>query len=529
MKIKWLLLFLGAILVLVLLGGCNLGTPVCPGGSLTFVNLGAPQEGVILNSLTPVLSWSYPNASCHPESYYVHLTSLENIPQDWSGATGSPSTTWSPASPLKSGREYEWYIQPVNGTYFGPESPHKHFFTGPMCATTSLHAPTLILPGEGDVIHTLTPMLLWQYPDPCLPQGYRVDLSTDPTFTDTSLSGGTGNPAVFWGPGTDLADCTTYYWRIAPINDTTLGPFSDVNFFSTDQVYGCAPQTNATIRGALWYDQCPLPLDTNPVPGTLPVGCIVDSYGVDADGIHQPGEPSLLGVTINLGPGDCPLSGPKSTITDVNGFYQFSNLIPGKYCINVNAASFVGPAGTGHWTLVPGGHEGNTYRSVMVTSGEVLSGQDFAWYNYSGPTPTPFGGSSPTPTPVSSFTPTPVPGYFFMPSINVNCHIGPGLFFDTLDVAMKGMSYPIDGRNAENTWFRIMLNPNRGCWVLESTGLASGDLSRLRVLLSPPTPTPTAVVDCTTYKDQKSCEAQPMCQWKQSTLVTAVTYYCTTK
>ena len=219
-------------------------------------------------------------------------------------------------------------------------------------------------------------------------------------------------------------------------------------------------------------------------------------------------------VTVAIGPGDCPtgLHTGQAT-TDVNGVYTISDLIPGQYCIEVDAAMFAGLSSNGHWTLVPSGHEGKTYRSVTLAAGQSLTGQDFGWYEFKGPTP----------------TPTPVPGFFFMPSINVNCHIGPGLFFDTLDVAMKGMSYPIDGRNAENTWFRIMLNPNKGCWVLESTGLASGDLSRLRVLLSPPTPTPTAVVDCRTYKDQKSCEAQPMCQWKQSTLVTAVTYYCTTK
>ena len=526
LKYKWLNIILVTALLLVLLGGCNLNTPVCPNGSLTFPAPGAPTEWEILNTLTPVLSWSYPDASCHPESYFVHLHTLENIPTDYSASTGSPAIAWSPATPLKPGKEYEWSIQPVNGNYFGGDSPHRHFFTGPMCATASLHAPALILPGDAEVIDTLSPMLLWDYPDPCLPQGYRVDLSTDPTFADTSLSGGTGNPGVFWGPGTDLADCTTYYWRIAPINDTTLGPFSEVNFFSTDQTHSCAPQANATIQGALWYDQCPLPLDTNPVPNPLPFGCALDAYGVDADGIRQPGEKPMFGITVNLGPGDCPAGGPLSAVTDVNGHYSFNNLTPGKYCINVNAASFVGPAGTGHWSLIPSGHEGNTYRAVMLAPGEMLSSQDFAWYQYSGPTPTPVASLTPTPTEVVSSTPTPA-GFVFVPGINANCHSGPGTIFDVLAVAMKGTNYPLDGRNAENTWLRIMFNPNMGCWVLGTSGAASGDLSGLRVLISPPTPTP--VVDCSVYKDQKTCEAHPVCQWKKSLSITAPTYSCTSK
>jgi hypothetical protein len=261
----------------------------------------------------------------------------------------------------------------------------------------------------------------------------------------------------------------------------------------------------------------------------MPAGCVSDAYGVDADGIHQPGEPFLTGVTVNIGPGDCPVGGPLSGVTNGSGAYTISGLTPGKYCINVNAAEFVGPAGTGHWTVIPSGHEGNTYRSVLLGAGETLTGQDFAWYQYAGgPTPTPV--ASFTPTPVVSFTPTPVAGFFFIPNINVNCHFGPGPIYDVLDVAMKGKSYPIDGRNAANTWFRIMLEPNKGCWVLENTGSATGDLSKLRVLIDPPTPTFTPVpVDCASYKNQKSCEAQAACKWVQSNSITAVTYYCTNK
>jgi hypothetical protein len=272
-----------------------------------------------------------------------------------------------------------------------------------MCPTTSLHAPFLLSPADGAVITDLDPTLTWQYPDAsCTPQAYRIDLSVDPTFADTSLSGGTGNPSTSWSPAHPLSDCTTYFWKVTPINDITLGPASETFTFRTNATGTCAPEATATVQGMLWYDQCSVALDASPVPSPLPAGCVVDSYGVDADAIHQAGEPFMTGIIVNIGPGDCPVGGPFSGLTDGSGVYSISGLAPGKYCINVNAAGFAGPGASGHWTLIPSGHEGNTYRPVLLGAGEVLTGQDFAWYQ---------NGASPTlvPTPVPSFTPSPVP------------------------------------------------------------------------------------------------------------------------
>jgi hypothetical protein len=129
-------------------------------------------------------------------------------------------------------------------------------------------------------------------------------------------------------------------------------------------------------------------------------------------------------------------------------------------------------------------------------------------------TPTPAIFIPPTLVPTTTFTPTGL-GLFFIPHLNAYCRLGPDPIFDSIDVAMKGQSYPIDGRDTGNAWFRIMLGPNRYCWVLQSTGSASGDLSKLRVLFSPPTPTFTPVpVDCSQYKDPKSCIAVQACKWQ---------------
>jgi hypothetical protein len=126
-----------------------------------------------------------------------------------------------------------------------------------------------------------------------------------------------------------------------------------------------------------------------------------------------------------------------------------------------------------------------------------------------------------TPTLIPTSTYTPTPGKLsFTPNLNANCHTGPDLIFDVLDVVPKGQSYPIDGRNLAGDWVRIMLNPNRGCWVMASSGIASGDLSGVRVLISPPTPTPTFTIaptksiNCSTYTTKQSCSAVPVCKWQ---------------
>ena len=104
-------------------------------------------------------------------------------------------------------------------------------------------------------------------------------------------------------------------------------------------------------------------------------------------------------------------------------------------------------------------------------------------------TPTPMG---PSPTPLApTFTPTPT-ALTFIPNINAYCRSGPGPSFTSDEIAMKGQPFLMDGRNLDNTWYRIMITASRGCWVPASSGSPSSDPSRLRVLAEVPTFTPTS-------------------------------------
>ncbi len=124
-----------------------------------------------------------------------------------------------------------------------------------------------------------------------------------------------------------------------------------------------------------------------------------------------------------------------------------------------------------------------------------------------------------TPVPTLTYTPT-SSGFFFVPHLNAFCRLGPDPIFESIGLAMKGQMYPIDGRNEENTYFLIFLSKNVECWVLESTGEASGDLTKLRVLLPIPTPTftppPTATplqLACARATTKDACLAIPGCVW----------------
>jgi hypothetical protein len=386
MKTKGFIVLAGTIMLLLAASGCSLpmtptGLPTCPTASLQAPVLTGPAMWSVVGSLDPSLSWSYPDASCNPQGYAIDLRTGPLFTDSLGGGTGNPSTSWGPGSPLQPGKEYEWAVQAINGTTLGPIAGFNYFFTGPMCDTAALAASTLLQPANGAIINELDPSLIWQYPDACLPQGYRVDLSTDSTFADTSLSGGTGNPSTRWGPANPLANCTVYYWKITPINDTTLGPASSVFSFTT---------------------QAP---------------------GICAKPVHVGPNPILILATPTL-----------------------------------------------------------------------------------------------TPTQTATFTPTPS-AIFFVPGFNANCRSGPNPIFSIVDVALKGSSYSMDGRNLDGSWYRIMLNPNQGCWVPSTAGTPSVDPKGVRVLIEPPTPTFTAVpptatrLACASFKDEKSCQAQPGCGW----------------
>jgi hypothetical protein len=272
-----------------------------------------------------------------------------------------------------------------------------------VCPTDELVAPALDDPADGATVNTLTPSLTWSYPASCVPEGYRIDLSVTSDFSDTSLSGGTGDSSTSWMPGEDLVDCTQYSWRVAPINDTTLGPFSASWSFNVDAAGTCSsPAPESSMEGVVWHDVCATYFDTSGMP-LLP-GCVEAEIGPPvANGLLEPGEPGLEGIRVDLGAGACLSTGLAMALTGPDGAYSFAGLSAGDYCVSIDATS---PTNSvlmipGSWTYPTPDVEPAT-ADITLEPGEAASDVNFGWDFWGLPVP---------PTPVA--TPTPVGAEIF--------------------------------------------------------------------------------------------------------------------
>jgi hypothetical protein len=252
--------------------------------------------------------------------------------------------------------------------------------------------------------------------------------------------------------------------------------------------------TNSSVYGALWHDLCAY-TPGDPIPDPIPTGCKLFNGVLHADGVRQPGEPGIPGVTVWVGPGVCPSVGLASAVTDANGFYHIDNLAPGKYCVSISSdhdpanAAILEP---GQWTVVPGGAQGFTYRSINLTAGVPLSQQDFAW-DYDN-------------LPAQIHVP------YFVLAVNAYCRHGPGENYEISTYGLVGQSYHIEGRSEDWNWFYVHFSDTLSCWMASGGGTHVGDLGDLPVVPAPEPP----VVSCGQYTAQASCQAQNACIWKPS-------------
>lgn len=132
---------------------------------------------------------------------------------------------------------------------------------------------------------------------------------------------------------------------------------------------------NGSIRGVVWADFCRLLVNGAPSAGCIPDG----RGGYRADGTYSNGEARIVGAQVTLSRGGCASVNTYAvpTTTDANGFYSFSNLEPGPYCVAIETgvepnSSLLLP---GAWTY-PASGIGRT--EVMLGPGETKSA-DFGW------------------------------------------------------------------------------------------------------------------------------------------------------
>jgi hypothetical protein len=139
---------------------------------------------------------------------------------------------------------------------------------------------------------------------------------------------------------------------------------------------------DGSIGGIVWHDLCAVP--EHGYPPTPPPGCADpdgDTLYTDANGILEPGEPGLAGVTLRLKSGTCAAGADLMTaVTNSGGEYSFSGLAAGTYCVSVDALH-----DGNDLVLIPGGWtypqlgENPALFEVVLGDGEARSGVNFGW------------------------------------------------------------------------------------------------------------------------------------------------------
>lgn len=140
----------------------------------------------------------------------------------------------------------------------------------------------------------------------------------------------------------------------------------------------------STISGRVWHDMCSPGRAGTPPPPTPPPGCVLTAEGTyRANGRYDPGEPAIGGMEVSLGAGPCPAVGLQTVLADAEGFYTFSGLAAGTYCVSIDVNSpynrpiFI----PGAWTYPPDGQGAQT---VTVDGVNPVTGVDFGWdYQFS--------------------------------------------------------------------------------------------------------------------------------------------------
>jgi hypothetical protein len=347
---------------------------------------------MIVTDLYTQLLWSYgAGHECQPDGFELELAHDSAFTSMYAyGATEAFDTSWGLPTPVPSGTEpplppateFWWRVaggldDGGGGLDLGPWSVPVRFFTGPVCAP-GVGIPELVWPPDGATINTVLPLLDWEWPlSDCIPEGYRIDLYEDVEPASDLLSGGTGNPSTDWFPGDDLLNCTAYRWFVSPMVDDMLGMASVEWGFFIDVDGTCLIPPG--IGGMVWHDECGLP-EHGPFPITPPPGCIDDGVGgYIANGVIDPGETGIGGVTLNLGAGACPSTGLDTAVTNASGYYSFGSLADGTFCISVDSLADGNDA-----VIIPGGWSNPASSDSLVSHEITVAGgtapeANFGW------------------------------------------------------------------------------------------------------------------------------------------------------
>jgi hypothetical protein len=504
----------------VVLAGCTFPSSRCGEEELVAPSNPFPADDQVIDSLTPTLTWTY-EGDCEPEAFRISFYTDREFPDGTTVEVEADTTWWVPPT-LEPGTGYRWYVQPISGSAEGPWEG-GHFSTGPVCGDPSAYAaPALLSPADGESvplqhitvsdgtrIPTVSFHFVWDDSSSCLPpDGYHLEISPWRDFRpgrDLDEFTTTHQRAMFFfPPGVEWRSCSSYYWRVSTVlPDGSDGPTSETWSFVTPNATGgpclevhlppleVAPPATGTsaIAGHVFHDECAVPYESTDV---APAGCVImPDGGMEANGVLDPGEVGIGGVTVHLAASTCPALGALTDVTDVNGYYSFTSLPAGTYCISIDAMheENVTVLIPGSWTIPYRWYgPGPIYTEVDLGGADIRRLNDFGWDHQFLPAPEPLS------------TPVPLMGTAVQ---NANCRAGPSSLYDVLTSVLRGVRMPIVGRNQESTWWAVQA-PGliAHCWLWGQSLEFEGDPSLAPILEAPPLPSPTPAQACWVWNPQ---------------------------
>lgn len=162
----------------------------------------------------------------------------------------------------------------------------------------------------------------------------------------------------------------------------------------------------ASLEGMIWHDLCAVSTGEGGTPLVPTVGCLAAGENVyHADGVYKPSEPGIGDVLVSLGQGECPSLGLAVAMSDSNGFYTFSELNPGAYCVTVDSLQTGNSALLipGNWTMPSdAANQAAASFTVNLAPGENKQNINFGWDHQFQPEPPVLPTATPPPA-----TPTP--------------------------------------------------------------------------------------------------------------------------
>lgn len=95
--------------------------------------------------------------------------------------------------------------------------------------------------------------------------------------------------------------------------------------------------------------------------------------------------------------------------------------------------------------------------------------------------------AAPTDTPIAPTATESIPPEITL-SKNSNCRLGPSTFYNVVDQIAAGKELPVIGRSEDSTWWEVLNDTGRECWIFYENATPNQDFSSLTIGEAPALP-----------------------------------------